>query len=102
MITENESDPETISVVADGDETWSPPRKGPQETRGTTLEELVNIISDLKESIASQNNALRDIQDELKQVKGQNIELQGTVRALDSKLEQATPPSPHHAPGRQL
>lgn len=45
---------------------------------------------DLKETIATQNNTLRDIQDELQQVKSQNLELQGTVRSLESKLGQTT------------
>ncbi|KIW35879.1 uncharacterized protein PV06_11800 [Exophiala oligosperma] len=87
LIVENDSDLETISVVADGDETWSPPRKGHQET---TLEVLVKVVSELKETIASQGKALRDIQDELKQVKSQNTELQDAVRSLESKLERAT------------
>ncbi|KIV87969.1 hypothetical protein B0A52_05646 [Exophiala mesophila] len=90
LIAENDSDPETISVIADVNETWSPQRRGLQEARGTTLEELVNVISDLKETIASQNNTLRDIQEELEELKNQNGELQGTVRSLESKLERAT------------
>lgn len=90
LIAENDSDPETISVAVDGDETWSPARKSPQETRGTTLEELGNLILDLKGTIATQNNTLREIRDELQQVKSQNTELQSAVRSLESKLEQTT------------
>jgi hypothetical protein len=90
LIAENDSDPETISVAVDGDETWSPPRRAPQETKSTTIEELGKLIWDLKETIAVQNSTLRELRDEVQQVKCQNTELRSAVCTLELKLEQTT------------
>ena len=44
--------------------------------------------------MATQHVSLREIRDELRQVKNQNLELQSTVRSLETKLEQTTARSP--------
>lgn len=64
-------------MASSGDETWVSPRNGPQGNQGNHPRRACEIISDLKETVASQSDVLHDIQDELKQVKRPNSELPG-------------------------